>query len=311
MFVQEKQVPGPVSAPKPSPWGDEHKSDDVAEENDWGVDEDSDDKVDMESMLKDLEVSGAKTVGERTKRTSVKSTASIDPDTPCFTCYEIRAQQEPAGHRATGKNEDDDDIVGMASGSDKHIQEMLARYMAEEDDEEILSALRGAGVGGGIAEEDERLSDEDRAMLFFTDRVKRLPRHVLRYARDGSPLWSVPAPSKEVPVPDCPCGSKRIFECQLMPSILHVLEVDKYVAKDSLSSGSENQDKTFDLNEEFIGGGQNWGALAVYTCSASCESNQEEYVVLQDSVDEMPGPRGGDVDMVVAVQMDDDDEEEV
>jgi len=211
----------------------------------------------------------------------------------------------------------DEDDVGMATGSDAKIQAMLARYMAEEDDEEILSSIRGS-VGGGGTEKDEKMPEDDRAMLTFTDRVKRVPRQVLRCAKDGTPIWSVPQPkqlqaagksSKEDPlsVPDCSCGAKRVFEFQLMPSLLHVLEVDRHALNSQPPASDESMDAI--LTREFANGGQNWGALAIYTCSESCETNREEFVIVQNSVDVMP-ERRGDGKMVVEVQMDDDDDDE-
>ena len=72
-----------------------------------------------------------------------------------------------------------------------------------EEDEEILSALNGghlasnkdlshvAGKGSSGGERYERLSPEERAFLAFSNRLKRAPRQVVRYAYGGFPLWSV------------------------------------------------------------------------------------------------------------------------
>jgi pre-rRNA-processing protein TSR4 len=298
-----------------STWG-EDATPDEDDDNDWGVDDDKDNAEKMEAMLKDMEVSGPKGIGAKKKPSKkLTSTSSVDPSVPRFTCYEVRAQPEPAGKKS-GADMDEDD-VGMATGSDAKIQAMLARYMAEEDDEEILSSIRGS-VGGGGTEKDEKMPEDDRAMLTFTDRVKRVPRQVLRCAKDGAPIWSVPQPkqqqaggksSKEDPlsVPDCPCGAKRVFEFQLMPSLLHVLEVDRHALNSQPPASDESMDAI--LTREFANGGQNWGALAIYTCSESCETNREEFVIVQNSVDVMP-ERRGDGKMVVEVQMDDDDDDE-
>ena len=96
----------------------------------------------------------------------------------------------------------DSDDVGLGNGGrnckdDAKIQQMLAQYMKDEDDEDILALLRGDGAGAGnnsnfqSGERDERLSATDRALLQFTDRLKRCPRQVLRYAHGGTPLWSM------------------------------------------------------------------------------------------------------------------------
>lgn len=175
-----------------SSWGadDEQKVD--VEENDWDV-EDLDPDVDaqMESMLEAMEVSGAKGIGKKEKKTNVKKPAKVyDSSAPQFKCFEIHQQQEPAAKHVSEAMDDDD--VGLSSGNDDKIQKMLEKYMAEEEDEEIISALKGSSKDGGQsrAESDERLPAEDRAMLAFTDRIKRAPRQVLRCAKGGEPLVS-------------------------------------------------------------------------------------------------------------------------
>jgi hypothetical protein len=147
---------------------------------------------------------------------------------------------------------------------------------------------------------------------------------VLRYAKNGTPIWSAPLPkqpqqakkghnNKQVTtddplaVPNCTCGAKRIFECQLMPSLLHVLEVEKHAPDSKAPSATDTMADI--LNREFVNGGLNWGAMAIYTCVDSCESSREEFVIMQNSIDGMP-ERRGDGNMVVAVQMDEDDDDE-
>jgi hypothetical protein len=197
--------------------------------------------------------------------------------------------------------------------------------MEEEDDQEILMALGGGSAGGGGVgrEKDERLSAENRALLTFTDRIKRAPRQVVRYAKGGEPMWSVPLPKKHqtkgkggknsveqfvdiLKVPTCSCGAERVFECQLMPSLLHVLEVDKHAPKDESSTEPQSLDQLM----HFENGGQNWGAMAIYTCPRNCDLSSEEFVLVQESVDGKPSKRQL-ASMVVKVDTDvgDDDEE--
>jgi pre-rRNA-processing protein TSR4 len=82
---------------------------------------------------------------------------------------------------------------------------------------------------------------------------------ITRYSFGGCPLWI----SEEVPksIPSCSnCGSKRVFEMQLMPTIL-----------------------TFGL--EMTVGPKNieFGVVAVYSCSKSCskEGYTKEYAFVQ------------------------------
>jgi Programmed cell death protein 2, C-terminal putative domain. len=52
-----------------------------------------------------------------------------------------------------------------------------------------------------------------------------------------------------------------------------------------LPTGSNEKDEIIGT---FSSGGMNWGTIAVYSCSVSCEEFREEYVVVQESVDGDP-----------------------
>ena len=200
VFVCKRSQPGSGAdsaatrttiAESTSPWATDEKGN---TENDWDVTDADSNLEDMEAMVAAMEMDESKGKVERTKQKRPASKGSNDADsgkTPEFSCFEIHSLQEPT----TVKDHDmDDDDVGMVGGSDAKIQQMLARYMAEEEDEDILAAIRGAGGtggGGGRGERDERLSADDRALLTFTDRVKRVPRQIVRYARGGIPLFSM------------------------------------------------------------------------------------------------------------------------
>jgi pre-rRNA-processing protein TSR4 len=78
--------------------------------------------------------------------------------------------------------------------------------------------------------------------------------------------------SRTIPtIPPCICGSERIFEFQLLPSILHVLDVDSSVIPHEV-------DESVDINSV---GGMNWGSIAVYSCPNSCDESREEVCVVQ------------------------------
>jgi hypothetical protein len=172
----------------PSSWAGDSKGD---TDNDWGLDENETSLEDVEAMVAAMEMEGS-TSKTKPAKPKVSNKKFYKETSNAFPCFEIHAIQEPVVPR--GCNLDDDD-VGMVGGSDAKIQQMLARYMAEEEDEDILAAIRGSSGrgkdGGGRGEKDERLSPEDRAILAFTDRVKRSPRQVVRYAKGGVPLWSM------------------------------------------------------------------------------------------------------------------------
>ncbi len=71
-------------------------------------------------------------------------------------------------------------------------------------------------------------------------------------------------------VPPCNCGSQRVFEFQLLPSMLHVLDVD-----------STSANETYDETDLTTIGGMNWGSIAVYSCPESCDKSREEVCIVQ------------------------------
>jgi hypothetical protein len=96
-------------------------------------------------------------------------------------------------------------------------------------------------------------------------------------------------------IPPCACGAERVFEAQLLSSLLHVLEVDKHAPTDADSSAASG------LGAAYEQGGMNWGNIAVYSCPNVC-SAEEEYVVVQDSDERPSQPRGAyedDADVLI------------
>jgi pre-rRNA-processing protein TSR4 len=166
------------------------------DQNDTATVDNDQDMDELESKLAAMETKKGDIATKPLKETSAYE-AVAKPSLPLgFPMFELHSLPEPLAPRSGL----DDDDVGMAStgrgADDRKIQQMLAQYMAMEDDEEILAALRGTGTGAHIAgrsggERDERLSASDRALWTFTDRIKRSPRQVVRYARGGVPLWSM------------------------------------------------------------------------------------------------------------------------
>lgn len=308
-------------------WGDDCGDD----TNDWvdaSREEPSSTSMnDLEEMLAAMEATSesSHTKTAQTKTTPKKTTERDSPssskedcctsatacpnESPCFPSYHLDIYEEPQrAQKGKDANVDDfyeDENIGLASDVDNsRIQKLLSNYLKDEEDEDILTALKGNHSEtaneehGGGGEKFERMNPKDRSFLSFTDRIKRSPNQVIRYAYGGVPMWSIPTPrhlihngTKRVDrahrslIPPCQCGSSREFEFQLMPSALHCLDVDSHVSSSKPTKNESNDDDELGLMMNRDHGGMNWGAIAVYSCAASCNENREEFLVIQDAVD--------------------------
>lgn len=254
----------------------------------------------------------------RTKRNH-KGEPETNSNKSTFPRFDLDFYDEPCAGFEQGDSDDED--VGSNNIHDDAVQSLLTKYLEQEEDSDIVAVIRGCGGGGGIrggngdntrvvgnesVEKYEKLPPEDRAFLTFTARVKLAPKQSVRYEYGGTPIWSIPTPTTNVTssskrrgkrpqqvssfpsVPPCPCGAKREFEFQLMPSILHVLNVDKYATIGNRIDLPTSRNEKDEILGTFSSGGMNWGTIAVYSCSVSCGEFREEYVVVQESVDGDP-----------------------
>lgn len=159
----------------------------------------------------------------------------------------------------TDEREEDDEEEGdrfnLNVATDGHIQQMLAGYLQDDPDEELLKIMdsvkhnagdagaggvRGGGSSKGVGsnrkvfrsrdnEDDDtgwvrkltRNTMRSKTELYFQRRTAGEPRQVLRYAYGGDPLWCThPPPHDSAHVDPCRCGADRCFELQLMPALL-------------------------------------------------------------------------------------------
>ena len=108
-------------------------------------------------------------------------------------------------------------------------------------------------------------------------------------------------------IPHCSCGAKRVFELQLLSTMLHVLDVDSHVhilegemmmgekveevmeeekkkkiTKKKKQSKSKSKSDCSQQNVEqkrrriMNNGGMDWSTLLVYSCEKSCSESFEE-----------------------------------
>jgi pre-rRNA-processing protein TSR4 len=91
-------------------------------------------------------------------------------------------------------------------------------------------------------------------------------------------------------LPHCPfCGSKRVFECQLMPNLLNVLAQDKegdtgkqMTAHERVREVAKLLRGGHDMNDKV---GMEWGTCMIFSCGKDCSEEtecwREEVVLVQ------------------------------
>lgn len=151
--------------------------------------------------------------------------------------------------------EDQSDTVGAEQ--QPHIQQLLQNRQDDNNSE-------NDGMENDlIADVEAQQSSEDRTFAHFAAVVGDSPDQVIRYCFEegAEPLWPserhVPLPKD---IPPCPhCRTPRHFEFQILPQLLHYLDVDP---EDPQSP--------------------DWASIAIYSCPKSCavspQAAQSAYV---------------------------------
>ncbi|XP_014797621.1 PREDICTED: programmed cell death protein 2-like [Calidris pugnax] len=151
----------------------------------------------------------------------------------------------------------------------EHVDELLREYQQREGvDLEQLMSESFAGECGHEKYEKSEVKSRDHTFHKFMKRISVCPEQILRYSWGGQPLFITSPPADlDKSVPACAhCGSSRIFEFQLMPALVSLLQSDS------------------DLAVEF-------GTAVVYTCERSCwpanhQTPLEEFVFVQEDPDQ-------------------------
>ncbi|NXJ73182.1 PDD2L protein, partial [Trogon melanurus] len=162
---------------------------------------------------------------------------------------------------------DEEDYAGFLDTD--HADKLLKEYQQREgvDLEQLMSE---SFAGEGVNEKYEKSEVKSRDYTFhkFMKRISMCHEQILRYSRGGQPLFiTCPPANIDKGVPACSnCGSKRIFEFQLMPALVTMLQSDS------------------DLSVEF-------GTAIVYTCERSCwptnhQTPLEEFIFVQEDPDQ-------------------------
>ncbi|XP_062997550.1 programmed cell death protein 2-like [Elgaria multicarinata webbii] len=148
-----------------------------------------------------------------------------------------------------------------------HAQNLLTEYQQREglDLEQMMSDSYA------LNEKYEKSKAEKRDQVFhkFLKRISVCKEQILRYSWGGQPLFiTCPSTDIKTAAPPCRnCNSRRIFEFQLMPTLVSMLK-----------AGDD------DVSVEF-------GTALVYTCEKSCWPTEqktplEEFVFIQEDPDE-------------------------
>ncbi|KAJ8576712.1 hypothetical protein ON010_g2498 [Phytophthora cinnamomi] len=273
-----------------------------SDDSDWSDDEDvskpqtpAADIVDLEALLQQRD-DAMKTSAKTTKASpapkkveAVKESASMGKR-HAFPALPIEVIDEPY-----------EDYT--AEHDYAHENKLLEQYMKQEEEEKstdigdlrtVISnskkkgaATQASGSASSTGESYEKTPAEQRHLLRFQKRISRCPLQCLRYDYGGEPLWPVVIP-QNLKVPNCPgCGEERSFEMQLTPTINYFLKVDEYAAAESPS-----QQKSVPTSDGGAAeapkavvppGGMDWLSLIVYSCSASCTQNHEEFIYVKNS----------------------------
>jgi len=206
--------------------------------------------------------------------------------------YQLVVEQEPetvtnneGSHKPTLFDDDDDENDSDADLEQSDLNQMTGRRVDNQQDE---------------------------TTRVFLQRIQR-PRaqtQCLRYG-DKEPLWM----HEKNKLPDKPppcvyCGGPRKFECQIMPQMLNYLqetEVEREDRTELLAALEQTEQLVNELVPEQVSpvlvdirdkalervqqslyeGGLDWGVVAIYTCSANCNTQEymEEYFWTQPSLD--------------------------
>jgi pre-rRNA-processing protein TSR4 len=136
----------------------------------------------------------------------------------------------------------------------------VADASAAEKDDDARVGQRELDAAVGLANP----ALKDRQSLRFLAVIGKEPDQVLRYARwqDSAPLWVAAAgqPARGAIPPCAHCGAPRAFEFQVMPQLLHYLRVDADAQMPGGRPGEAVRLAAMD-----------WGTLAAYTCTKSCD----------------------------------------
>ncbi|XP_073515200.1 programmed cell death protein 2-like [Phyllobates terribilis] len=143
-----------------------------------------------------------------------------------------------------------------------------ARRLLKDYEKQEVAVMADQESCDGEGEKYEKCDLPRRDVVFhkFLKKISKCHQQILRYSWNGSPLYiSSPAVASQPPCPRC--GAPRVFEFQLMPALVTMLQGSKA-----------------DLSLEF-------GIVLIFTCERSCwEDGAQvpvlEYCIVQEDPDQ-------------------------
>ncbi|KAK0181816.1 hypothetical protein PV327_000010 [Microctonus hyperodae] len=148
-----------------------------------------------------------------------------------------------------------------------HVRELFAEYQRSNPDIQVdsLSISTDEKINEATIEKCEKSLPKHGDKIFhnFLSQIQKNPGQLLRYCRDNTASLFLYPHGKTVKACE-KCGSERIFEVQLLPTLIPKLKL------------TPSNDKNFQIE---------FGTVLVFTCARSCWSTidlyQEEFVIVQ------------------------------
>ncbi|KAH9036316.1 programmed cell death protein 2 [Lactarius pseudohatsudake] len=180
-------------------------------------------------------------------------------------------------------------------------------YPKKAPDEHAVGAAPDVGAGQEsqtwTSEKYENSMHTDHVFDGFNGRVTHEPQQCVRYDLGGIPMpfadddvykqlfpllpgtpglatvtksvFNVSSPRRgydATSIPSCPhCGSRRVFECQLMPNLINILGTGSSADGDRATTEEERKEVVRKLLKgEAHGHGMEWGTILVFSCEKDC-----------------------------------------
>lgn len=221
---------------------------------------------------------------------------------------EYALEVEPEDIQVASTDENQAEIDAIMQQDNVWPDAMYVEGSTDEIDEEELDGPSDAEITQKNYCEALGNSAPDRVYSKFLHRIQLGGgNQVLRYSRwTGEPLLVSGRSTTigEADIPHCEyCGAERRFEFQVLPQLLHYLQVDRSTnlltapIDDGINSSGIETDNTLadTVFSNSSGKDIDWGSIDVFTCTASCSgdgcsSYLTEFSLRQPPPDILSGP---------------------